>query len=282
MNINTSINLIILILSPILALLCNGIFRKLYARFQNRKGPPIIQPFYDLTKLFKKERIEANESKNIIFYLGIIIALIYLIVLYLIFFGAIIFDYDFIVFIYLLVSVEVVIICSAFASKNTFSYVASMRELVLMLGYELIIAFSIINIMSVSGLINISSITIMAFNTPLSIIFILFSGLLVLRITPYDTVNANSEISSGMATEYSGKLLMLYLLIEKLKDFMYYLLISRLIIGWNIYTPMIVLFLIFVYSLINASSARYNFMKAAKNLFIVALLALLNIGVFKL
>jgi ech hydrogenase subunit B len=282
MNINTSINLIILILSPLLALLSNGIFRKLYARFQNRKGPPIIQPFYDLIKLFQKERIESDESKNIIFYIGLLIALIYLIILYLIFFGVISFDYDFIVFIYLLVSIEVMIICSAFASKNTFSYVASMRELVLMLGYELIIAFSIINIMSSSGVTNISLIDIMTFNTPLSIIFILFSGLAVLRITPYDTVNANSEISSGMSTEYSGKLLMIYLLIEKLKDFIYYLLISRLIIGWNIYTPLIVLVLIFVYSLINASSARYNFMKAAKNLFIVALFALLNIGVFRL
>jgi ech hydrogenase subunit B len=273
---------VLLILSPFLAILSNGIFRKLYARFQNRKGPPIIQPFYDLIKLFKKESVEADESKNIIFYAGLIIALVYIIILYLIFFGVLNFDYDFIVFIYLIVSVEVVIICSAFASKNAFSYVASMRELVLMIGYELIFAFSIINIMNISGIINISLIPMMVFSTPLSIIFILFSGLAVLRITPYDTVGANSEISSGMATEYSGKMLMLYLLIEKMKDFLYYLLISRIIIGWNIYTPVIVLFLIFAYSLINASSARYTFLKSARNLFIGALLALLNIGVLKL
>jgi len=279
---NISIELIILVLCSFLALLSSGVFRKLFARFQNRKGPPVIQPFYDIIKLWGKERIESDESRNIIFYSGLFIAIIFLIILYLIFFGVIKFEYDFIVFIYLIVSVEVAVICSAFASRNIFSYVASMRELVLMLGYELIIAFSVINIISISGVLSISSVQSMIFSAPVSIIFLLFSGLAVLRITPYDTASASTEISSGMASEFSGKILMLYLLVEKLKDFMYYLLISRIIIGWNIYTPLILLGLLFAYALINASSARYNFMLSAKKLFIAAVLSLINIGVIGL
>lgn len=96
MNTITIINLILLFLSPFFAVLTNGIFRKLMAKFQNRKGPTIFQTFYDLIKLFKKERIEAHKSKNIIFYSGLFLSLFFIIILYLVFFGIIRFDYDFI------------------------------------------------------------------------------------------------------------------------------------------------------------------------------------------
>jgi len=265
-------------MSPFLALLASGISRKLFARFQSRVGPPIIQPFYDLAKLFNKERIESDESRNIIFYAGLFLAFALIFLIYLVFFGIISFEYDFILFIYLLVSVEVAIICSGFASKSALSYVGSMRETVLMLGYELIIAFSIINIISNSGVLSISNIGPMALITPISIAFILFAGFPVLRVTPFDTVSAHNEISSGMPSEYSGKILMLYLFIEKLKDFIYYLMMSRIIIGWNIWTSLVAFALIFFYSLMNATSARYNFMASAKILFIAAILSLINAG----
>ena len=129
MNTGMIINLLLLALSPFAAILASGIFRKLFARLQNRQGPPIIQPFYDLIKLWGKESIESDESKNFAFYFGLIIALFLIIALYLIFFGIFSFDYDFIAAIYLLVSIEAAIVCSAFASKSALSYVGSMREL---------------------------------------------------------------------------------------------------------------------------------------------------------
>lgn len=278
----TMINIALVILSPALALLANGVFRKSFARFQGRIGPPIIQPFYDLIKLFSKQRVESEESKNPIFYAGLFFAFFFIILAYLIFFGILSFEYDFIIFIYLLVSVEVALICSSFASRNTLSYSASMREILMMLGYELIIAFSLINIIHKSGALSISMVESSLFVAPLSLAFLLFAGMPFLRVTPFDTVSASTEISSGMPTEYSGKLLMIYLLIEKLKDFIYYMLLSKLIIGWNFYTPLIALMLIFSYSLMNASSARYNFSVGAKKIFIAAIFSLINAGVIGL
>ncbi|MDD5054533.1 MAG: NADH-quinone oxidoreductase subunit H [Candidatus Nanoarchaeia archaeon] len=278
MSISMSINLILFILSPVFALLANGIFRKAFARFQCRKGPPIIQPFYDMMKLWKKKRAEAEESKNIVFYAGLFLALFFLIILYSIFFGIISFDHDFILFIYLLVSIEVAIICSAFASKNAFSYVGSMRELVLMIGYELIIAFSIINIMGVSGETSIFSIESSAISFPLSAFLLFISGFAVLRITPFDTVNAHTEISSGMPSEYSGKLLMMYYFAERLKEFIYCIFLSKIIIGWNMFTPIIAVILIIIYALMNASSARYSFLEASKRLFLMAIISFINLG----
>ena len=49
------IPLALLIISPFIGGLLIGIDRKLTARIQNRRGPPIVQPFYDVLKLFGKE-----------------------------------------------------------------------------------------------------------------------------------------------------------------------------------------------------------------------------------
>ena len=51
---NIAIKVIEMILVLPVAMLVDGIFRKLLAKMQNRVGPPIIQPFYDVIKLFRK------------------------------------------------------------------------------------------------------------------------------------------------------------------------------------------------------------------------------------
>ncbi|MFY9194518.1 MAG: NADH-quinone oxidoreductase subunit H, partial [Methanoculleus sp.] len=46
-----------LILAPVAGGLIAGLDRKLTARMQGRVGPPLLQPFYDVGKLFEKERV---------------------------------------------------------------------------------------------------------------------------------------------------------------------------------------------------------------------------------
>jgi len=45
--------LIILLLSPLL----QGFIKKLKARMQGRVGPGLLQPYYDLIRLFRKEMV---------------------------------------------------------------------------------------------------------------------------------------------------------------------------------------------------------------------------------
>ena len=45
-----------LILAPLAGGLLAGLDRKLSARMQRRVGPPVLQPFYDVLKLFEKEK----------------------------------------------------------------------------------------------------------------------------------------------------------------------------------------------------------------------------------
>ena len=49
-----------LIFAPFVGALLDGVDRIISARMQRRKGPKLLQPFYDLGKLFSKERIGVN------------------------------------------------------------------------------------------------------------------------------------------------------------------------------------------------------------------------------
>ena len=56
----------IVILEPIVGGLLAGLDRIISARMQGRVGPPILQPFYDVFKLFQKESIEVNRMHRFI------------------------------------------------------------------------------------------------------------------------------------------------------------------------------------------------------------------------
>ena len=49
-----------LLLAPLAGALLDGVDRKISARMQGRQGPPLLQPFYDLGKLFTKQMLAVN------------------------------------------------------------------------------------------------------------------------------------------------------------------------------------------------------------------------------
>ena len=51
---------LVLIGAPILGCLVAGIDRKLTSRLQGRVGPPLLQPYYDVRKLFQKDNMIVN------------------------------------------------------------------------------------------------------------------------------------------------------------------------------------------------------------------------------
>ncbi|HBM15254.1 MAG TPA: formate hydrogenlyase [Lentisphaeria bacterium] len=54
--------LIQLILIPLLSPLCIGIVRKIKAKFQNRTGASVLQPYRDLWKLFQKDEVISKDA----------------------------------------------------------------------------------------------------------------------------------------------------------------------------------------------------------------------------
>ena len=57
-----------LLLAPLAGGLLAGLDRKITARMQSRVGPPLLQPFYDVIKLFSKQNAVVNASQDVLIF----------------------------------------------------------------------------------------------------------------------------------------------------------------------------------------------------------------------
>ncbi|RKZ33397.1 hypothetical protein DRQ27_00235 [bacterium] len=192
--------------------------RKLTARIQWRKGPPILQNFYDVIKLLTKEVVIPESANPTIFLLAPAIALSAS-VLVATMLGIYNMNYnasfvgDLIVLWYLLTIPSIMIILGASASGNPLASVGAEREINQLFAYEfpMIIAFCVV-IFRV-GSISIGKILeYQAANGPilysvsgvLAFIVVLFALQAKLGLVPFDIPEAETELGAGIFMEYSG------------------------------------------------------------------------------
>ena len=117
--------------------------RKVTARVQFRKGPPILQPFYDFLKLLLvKETIVPRHASAIMFLIAPVLALFGATAAAVIILSPALgiengFRGDIIVLFYLLAIPSLMFVIGALASGNPLSAVGASREIKLVLSYEL-------------------------------------------------------------------------------------------------------------------------------------------------
>jgi len=259
-----------------LALVFEGVRRRLVARMHNRVGPPLLQPFYDIMKLFSKE---TTPRKNIVFNLVPYLALLCSLAMILIVpFSVLGFDYDFIVLGYIFILQDTFYIFGAVASRSPFGMLASVRELLLMLGYEITFLIVLALFFHSTGLLGFQEYNAeLAFTKlPFASLFLLFTAFVILRITPYDVMIAEPEISAGFFSEYSGRSLALLEIAEFIKDLVIYLLLGFLIVGKAYALLLAPLFMLF-YMVMLTSSPRYSTVVTVKTFLFLALLAFADI-----
>jgi formate hydrogenlyase subunit 4 len=200
--------LVFLLLAP----LFEGVIRKVTARVQSRKGPPVIQPYYDLLKLLGKQNLGPG---NVVFHVAPMLALASIL-------GVIVFlplghqagglakSADIITVIYLLTLGGVGVLLGALASRNTYSLIGSSREMITMIMVEPVLAMTFI-----LGAVKAKSLGIAASVSGVagggygaSVILMMASYLMALMAfvgrQPFDTAEAEVEILEGPFIEYSG------------------------------------------------------------------------------
>lgn len=194
--------------------------RKITARVQFRKGPPLFQPFYDFFKLLLvKETILPKHGSRFIFLLSPLLAV----------FGATMagvfiilplfnintgFRGDMLVIFYLLTLPSLSYILGSLASGNALAAVGGSREMKLIISYELTFILLIAAIIMKSGQhfdLNTVIETQQSghpFIGSISGVLLFIAGIFCIQaklaMVPFDMPEAEAELASGIYIEYSG------------------------------------------------------------------------------
>ena len=193
----------IIILAPIVGGLLTGADRIITARMQRRKGPPLLQPFYDVFKLLQKKSTTVNWNTR--FY--ITISLVFTILTVVLFcLGG---DLLLCVFAFTLACVFFVI--AGYSSYSPYSFVGTERELIQIMCYEPMILIMAFCFYEAAGSFNISEAfslsTPVIVKLPFVFLGLLFVLTIKLRKSPFDlsmSHHGHQEIVKGITTELTG------------------------------------------------------------------------------
>ena len=262
-----------------------GIDRKVVARMQHRKGPPLAQPAYDFLKLLGKECIVPDGAARITFlaapWLGLaslVVTVLFIPIGGLQAFGT---GGDTVVILYLLTIPTLAMILGGSASGSPFAGVGSSRTMVAIMSYELPLILIILAVGKAAGgygvTFSLGQITLFQYLTaPFILDWRLIPAAIAMLFVipcevgqhPFDVGGAGTEICEGPLVEYSGAPLAVFKLSHAIKMFVMTALFSALFLG-GVTTGMlwldIVLTLAFCsvvtlvcMSLLHAISARFR------------------------
>ncbi|MDR3328155.1 MAG: NADH-quinone oxidoreductase subunit NuoH [Prevotellaceae bacterium] len=246
------IGLVILTVYAVLALFLIWLERKICAWFQCRLGPTRVGPFgllqsiADMVKILLKEIITLNRNDKFLFRLASFLVIIASICT----FGAIPFDkglhvVDFNIGIFYLLAISslgvVGILLAGWSSNSKYTMIGAMRSGAQLISYELSCGLSLMTIVILSGTMQLSQIVemqstgwfIFKGGIPALIAFVIYliAGHAETNRGPFDLPEAESELTAGYHTEYSGIQFGFFYLAEYLNMFIIAAIASTVFLG---------------------------------------------------
>ncbi len=197
-----------IVLAPFVGGFLAGLDRIISARMQGRVGPPVLQPFYDVFKLFEKEKITVNKVQD--FYVACF--LLFVVVTGCFFFAG----GDLLLVLFTLTTASAFLIIAAYSSNSPYAQLGAERELLQTMAYEPMVLLTAVAFyvftgsFKVSDIMNSESMGIL----PMLGIFIGFMYILTIKFrkAPFDlsmSHHAHQELVAGLKTEFSGTTLAL-------------------------------------------------------------------------
>ncbi|MHC1764219.1 MAG: respiratory chain complex I subunit 1 family protein [Verrucomicrobiia bacterium] len=192
--------------APILGGLLAGWDRRISARMQSRLGPPILQPFYDVFKLWQKENVVVRRSQN--YYIAFFLLMV-------IFTGALFFaGSDLLLVIFALTLAAIFFVLGAYKASSPYSFIGAERELIQMMAYEPMVLLVAIGMYMVTKSFNVADIAShsspLIFALPGVFLGFLYTLEIKFRKSPFDlscSHHAHQELVRGITTEFSGRTL---------------------------------------------------------------------------
>jgi len=270
---------IYLLLAPVVGGLIAGIDRKITARMQGRVGPPLLQPFYDVGKLFEKENLVVTTTQN--FY--VLSYLVFMAVSGALFFSG----GDMLLVIFAFTLSHIFLVLGAYASFSPYSHVGAERELIQIIAYEPMIIITAAGMYMVTKSFYVSDIMQSAVPVVLYLPGVFIGYLIVLTIklrkSPFDlstSHHAHQELVKGVTTDFAGPNLA-KIEIAHWYEYVFLLGVVYLFFGFN---PLLAIAAIiiayFLEILIDNTTSRVKWQMTLRSAWLVAgTLGIINLGV---
>ena len=194
--------------------------RRAIGRFQSRLGPNrwgpygLLQPLADIIKLMTKEDVIPADADRAVFNVAPVALLVpTLMVLVVIPFGEDSFMGGLNIGILFILGVTsmttIAIFMGGWASRNKYAMLGAMRGVAMLISYEVPMALAIAGVLLVSGSMAMSGIVAgqdvpFMLVQPLGFLVFIAAAAAEMSRTPFDQIEAESELGAGYHTEYSG------------------------------------------------------------------------------
>jgi NADH-quinone oxidoreductase subunit H len=281
--------------------------RRGIGRFQARLGPNRTGPFgslqlvADAIKLLLKEDIVPLKVDKIVHFLAPIVAFVPVAMVFAVVpfsDGALLSDLNVgILYVVAVASVSTVgIFMAGWGSNNKYSLLGAMRSVAAVVSYEIPLVLSFIGVvvmassLSLNQIVQAQRIPFILFQ-PLGFIICFIAGCAEINRSPFDLFEADSELTAGFHTEYSGIKFALFFLAEYSEALALSAIITTLFLGgwrgpvlppwlWFI-LKVVIVFFVMVWTRATFPRARIDQLMALawKFLFPLALINLLVTGV---
>ncbi len=195
--------LLFALIAPAVGCLLAGLDRIVSARMQGRVGPPLLQPYYDVRKLFEKERASVNSVERVYVATALLFALLA---------GGIFFSGgNLLLCVFVITLSSLFFIMAAYSTRSPYAEVGAARETLQVMAYEPMVLLLAVGFYLAAGTFDVGD--VLALDAPvITTIWLVFLGLLFiltikLRKSPFDlsmSHHAHQEIVRGMTTEMSG------------------------------------------------------------------------------
>ena len=239
----------VIILAFVLTMVIGFIYfeRRAMARMQARLGPNrvgpfgLLQPIADAVKVLLKEDIVPAKADKFVHLLAPIVAFAPALMIFAVIpfqSGALLADLNVgILYVSAVASVTSVgIFMAGWSSGNKYSIIGAMRDIAAIVSYEIPMVLAIAGVVLLAGSLSLNQI-VMTQDIPFILVqplgFLLFflAGCAEINRSPFDLLEADSEIVAGFHTEYSGMKFAMFYLVEYAEAVAMSAIISTLFLG---------------------------------------------------